>query len=158
MPRRTTSTRASGASASELAAAAQRLAAQLGSLAEEIASLRTENATLRSQLESVVKMLDDAAVAIGERRRATATEGEGTTRRRRKPLGRRRTRVTPEGVTPAVVLATIGKIGRPATAAEIAAEISRHGFPVSGRAIRFLAERAGARVEVDEQGQRRYAV
>jgi hypothetical protein len=57
-----------------------------------------------------------------------------------------------------VVHAVIAKLGGEATAAEIAAEITRNGVPVSGRAVRFLAERAGAQTVVGEDGQRRYRV
>jgi hypothetical protein len=78
-----------------------------------------------------------------------------------RPMGRRTTsatgrdRKTPQEVDGEVVLAVLRRIG-PATAAEIAGEITRAGVPVKGQAIRFLAEGAGARVTVDRQGQRRY--
>ena len=51
----------------------------------------------------------------------------------------------------------IAKLG-PSTASEIAHEITSHGEAVSGRAVRFLAERAGARAVVGEDGQRRYVM
>jgi hypothetical protein len=47
------------------------------------------------------------------------------------------------------------KLGE-ATASEIATEITSAGAPVGGRAVRFLAERAGATTRVGEDGQRRY--
>jgi hypothetical protein len=58
-------------------------------------------------------------------------------------------------VTPDIVLATIGKLGS-ASASEIAKELSGLGDPVSGRAVRWLAERAGAATAVGEDGQLRY--
>jgi hypothetical protein len=71
--------------------------------------------------------------------------------------GRRtRPRRTPAAVTTAVVVAAIRALGEP-TAAEIAAAIARAGgVTVSGRAIRFLAEGAGAAHAVDAGGARRY--
>jgi hypothetical protein len=54
-----------------------------------------------------------------------------------------------------VVRAVLVKLGE-ATASEIAAEITSAGAPVGGRAVRFLAERAGATTRVGEDGQRRY--
>ena len=54
-----------------------------------------------------------------------------------------------------VVRAVLAKKGA-ATAAEIASEITSAGAPVSGRAIRFLAERAGAETFIGGDGQRRY--
>lgn len=164
MPRRSTSTRGSVASAGELAAAALHLANQIRALAEEVATVRRENEELKRLLDDAIGLLEGAAAAADRprRRRLAAAAAEpqspATPARRRRRGGGRRGRATPEAVTPAVVLATLSKLGRPATAAEIAAEISRHGIPVSGRAIRFLAERAGARIETDAEGQRRYAV
>jgi hypothetical protein len=58
-------------------------------------------------------------------------------------------------VTTEVVRAVLAKRGA-ATASEIAGEITAAGAVVSGRAIRFLAERAGAQTFVGEDGQRRY--
>jgi hypothetical protein len=58
-------------------------------------------------------------------------------------------------VTPDIVLATIGKLGS-ASASEIAKELSVLGDQVSGRAVRWLAERAGAATVVGEDGQLRY--
>jgi hypothetical protein len=58
-------------------------------------------------------------------------------------------------VTTDVVRAVIAKLGQ-GTASEIASEITRAGVKVSGRAIRFLAERAGAETFRGEDGRRRY--
>jgi hypothetical protein len=58
-------------------------------------------------------------------------------------------------VTTEVVRAVIAKLGQ-GTAAEIASEITRAGVKVSGRAVRFLAERAGAETFRGDDGQRRY--
>ena len=64
-------------------------------------------------------------------------------------------RATPPEVTTEVVRAVIAKLGQ-GTAAEIASEITRAGVKVSGRAVRFLAERAGAETFRGDDGQRRY--
>ena len=54
-----------------------------------------------------------------------------------------------------MVRAVLVKLGE-ATASEIATEITLAGAPVGGRAVRFLAERAGATTRVGDDGQRRY--
>lgn len=149
---------------------------QIEALVSEIEALRADNEGLRAELKDAVGMLERASRALGDagsagrrgRRRAGAVEAEVTRRGVRRgitgraaaaPRTRRtRGRATPEGVTPQVVHAVIAKIGGEATAAEIAAEITRNGVPVSGRAVRFLAERAGAQTVVGEDGQRRYRV
>ena len=145
---------------------AERMVDQIQSLVEEIATLRVENDTLRGELRGAVAMFERASAALDgasprrRRREMIDTNGQSATltgRVGRGRLGRRakRGRATPEAVTPAVIRAAIGKLG-PSTAAEIAAEISRLGSPVSGRAVRFLAERAGAQVTLGDDGQRRY--
>ena len=53
-------------------------------------------------------------------------------------------------------MAAIGKLGNP-TAGEIAAVLSRRGTPVSGRAVRWVAEAAGAKVTAGGDGKRRYS-
>jgi len=155
---------------------AERMVGQIEALVSEIEALRADNDGLRSELRDAVAMLERASRALGDagtagrrgRRRAGAADVDGTRRGVRRgvagraaaaPRARRtRGRATPEGVTPQVVHAVIAKIGGEATAAEIAAEITRNGVPVSGRAVRFLAERAGAQTVVGEDGQRRYRV
>jgi hypothetical protein len=129
---------------------AERMVGQIETLVVEIEALRADNEGLRAELRDAVSMLERASRALGD---------AGTAGRRGRPRVRRtRGRATPEGVTPQVVHAVIAKIGGEATAAEIAAEITRNGVPVSGRAVRFLAERAGAQTVVGEDGQRRYRV
>jgi hypothetical protein len=54
-----------------------------------------------------------------------------------------------------VVRAVLVKLGE-STAAEIAQEITLAGVRVSGRAVRFLAEHAGATATVGEDHRRRY--
>lgn len=111
---------------------------------EEIDRLEVENAALRRRLRELDRQLARAQHArrpAPPRPRAAARAARG--------------RATPPEVTPAVVLAVISKLGSP-TAAEIASEISRHGTKVSGRAVRLIAERAGARTQVGADGQRRY--
>jgi len=141
------------AASSPLVHAAERLTGRIASLVNEVAALRAENAGLRREVREAVQMLERAATAGGDGRRAqTAGGGAGHRRRRgRAPKGR----ATPTSVTAEVVRAALAKLGS-ATAAEIAQEITRAGAPVSGRAVRFLAERAGAQTFTGDDGQRRY--
>ena len=60
-------------------------------------------------------------------------------------------------MTPAVVRAVIGKLGS-ATAAEIAAHVSKAGTQVSGRAIRHIAKGAGAVVRAGDDGRMVYSL
>jgi hypothetical protein len=60
-------------------------------------------------------------------------------------------------VTRDVVRAVIGKLGN-STAAEIAAEISHAGAPVSGRAIRHIAKGAGAVMRRGDDGRMVYSL
>lgn len=66
-------------------------------------------------------------------------------------------RVSPESVTPDVVREVIGRLGT-ASAADIAAEISRTGTPVSGRAIRHIAKAAGAVARDGDGGRMVYSL
>jgi hypothetical protein len=136
--------------------AAERLVTRITALVDEVAALRHENATLRREVKEAVAMLDHAAraggsVASGERRSKLSP---GRRRRRAKAS---KGRATPDSVTAEVVRAVLAKFGT-ATAAEIAQEITKAGAPVSGRAVRFLAERAGAHTFIGEDGQRRYRI
>ena len=145
------------AASSPLVQAAEKLTVRIGVLVDEVASLRAENITLRREVREAVALIERAG---------TASAGEGSRRGRtrqtvRKPQRRRRRakavkgRATPPSVTGEVVRAVLAKLGS-ATASEIAKEITAAGAPVSGRAVRFLAERAGAQTFVGEDGQRRY--
>ena len=158
-----------GERTSPLVTAAQRLVGRIEALVEEVARLREDNATLRLEVRQAVAMLDEAAAA--------GSDGHRTLRGRtmlvakvKAPVHRRRRgrapkgRATPTDVTADVVRAVLIKLGE-ATASEIAAEITRARVqaavvgstaPVGGRAVRFLAERAGATTRVGEDGQRRY--
>jgi hypothetical protein len=140
---------------------------QIEALVDEMAALREDNDVLRRELQDAVSMMERASSALGGvgtgRRRARAVAANGEERGRR-AVGRggagRRTkgakgRATPPEVTTDVVRAVLAKLGE-ATAAEIAAEITKAGVPVSGRAVRFIAERGGARTAVGADGQRRY--
>lgn len=146
---------------------AERMVTQIEGLVGEIASLRADNHALRAELRDAVAMLSRASEALGGvaaprrgRGRPRSVPGDDAASsasgaRRRRPAKPSRGRATPPEVTPEVVRGTIGKLGT-ATASEIAAEISRHtSVAVTGRAIRFLAERAGATIETVD-GQRRY--
>ena len=167
--------------------AADALHSQFGSLADEVVTLRhslaqaeAENAELRAELAEAVTLFNDAQslVSAGEpatRRRgraasemiptakrvtpqrpapAVSSRGAGGTRASRVA---RNGRATPESVTPAVVLAVIGKLGT-ATAGEIAAQVSTAGAPVSGRAIRHIAKGAGAMMRRGDDGRILYSL
>jgi hypothetical protein len=146
---------ASGA-ASPVVQAAERLVARIEALVTQVAVLKADNAALRREVRAAVSLLEragDAAVPPRATKRSAApTLRHARGRRRGKgPKGR----ATPASVTPDIVLATIGKLGS-ATASEIAKELSVLGDQVSGRAVRWLAERAGAATSVGEDGQLRY--
>lgn len=143
---------------SPLVLAAQRLVGRIEALVVEVAKLRADNAALRREVRDAVALLETAGSVQGPGQRAArshaATAKPAGSRRRRRgraPKGR----ATPAEVTADVVRAVLVKLGE-ATAAEIAAEITSAGAPVGGRAVRFLAERAGATTRVGEDGQRRY--
>ena len=169
---RTPRSRRDAGQGSVLVQTAERMVGQIEALVAEIEGLRGDNDALRAELKDAVAMLDRASRTLGDagtagrRGRRGGAEPEGSRRGTRRgvrtasaPRARRsRGRATPEGVTPQVVHTVIGKLGGEATAAEIAAEITRAGVSVSGRAVRFLAERAGATTVVGEDGQRRYRV
>jgi hypothetical protein len=144
---------------SPLVNAAQRLVGRIEILVDEVAKLRADNASLRRDVRAAVALFDAAGTVHVDghrtlRGRAVPAAKPALGRRRRKgrpPKGR----ATPAEVTSDVVRAVIVKLGE-ATASEIAAEITSAGAPVGGRAVRFLAERAGATTRVGEDGQRRY--
>ena len=149
-------------SESPVVRAGERLVHRIEALVEEIARLRADNDELRLQIRDAVAMFDRASSAVGDsrpRRRRRAVEGTipaAASARRRRPRGRAaKGRATPPEVTTEVVRAVIAKLGQ-GTAAEIASEITRAGVKVSGRAVRFLAERAGAETFRGDDGQRRY--
>jgi cell division septum initiation protein DivIVA len=150
--RSTAGSRGSGGG-SQLANLAQQVVDQIDGLTAEIETLRSENDALRADLSGAVTRLEQATDTL-----AGASRSGRRGRRAAPPAPRTRTRVTPEGVTPDVVHTVIANLGGEATAAEIAAEITRAGTPVSGRAVRFLAERAGAERVTGEDGQHRYRV
>jgi hypothetical protein len=145
--------------------AAQRMVGQIEALVDEMAALRADNDALRRELQDAVVMMERASAALGtgggrRRGRASASaDGDGGRRAGRAVVGRRakavKGRATPPEVTADVVRAVLAKLGE-ATAAEVASEITRAGVPVSGRAVRFIAERAGAQTSVGADGQRRY--
>lgn len=145
------------AAGSPLVHAAERLVSRITVLVDEVSALRQENAALRREVKQAVAVLEHAArtgasTGVGGERRAKLAP---TRRRRRAKVAKGR--ATPESVTAEVVKAVLAKFGT-ATAAEIAQEITKAGAPVSGRAVRFLAERAGAQTFIGEDGQRRYRI
>jgi hypothetical protein len=141
--------------------AAQRMVGQIEALVDEMAALRADNDALRRELHDAVKLMERASSALGSggaRRGRAAPDGDGGRRAGRAAVARRgkvKGRATPPEVTADVVRAVLAKRGE-ATAAEVAAEITKAGVPVSGRAVRFIAERAGAQTSVGPDGQRRY--
>jgi len=140
--------------------AGERLVRRIETLVQEIARLRADNDELRRQVREAVAMFERAATVVGEprpRRRGPAVDAPSpAAARRKRPRGRAaKGRATPPEVTTEVVRAVIAKLGQ-GTAAEIASEITRAGVKVSGRAVRFLAERAGAETFRGDDGQRRY--
>jgi hypothetical protein len=163
MSRSSDAASASGDEPSALLAAAERMVGQIEALVAEMAALRQDNQRLRGELHDAVALMERAGAAFGDgivpRRRAVAPSANGARRRGRPRVpGRgRRGRATPPEVTSQVIRAAIGKLGV-ATASQIAAEITRSGAAVNGRAVRFLAEQAGAQISVGDDGQRRYSL
>jgi hypothetical protein len=146
--------------AAPIVRAAERLVQRIETLVDEVAKLRADNAKLRTDVQEAVALLDRASAAApsetGRRGRTPVGLAPVPAQRRKRARGRgARGRATPPEVTPQVVEAAIAKLGE-GTASEIAAEITRAGVRVSGRAIRFLAERAGAETYRGDDGQRRY--
>jgi hypothetical protein len=142
--------------ASPIVQAAERLVSRIEALVGQVAELKADNAALRREVRAAVALLDRAGDAatpsrVAKRASAPAVRHAKGRRRGKGPKGR----ATPASVTPDIVLATIGKLGS-ATASEIARELSVLGDPVSGRAVRWLAERAGAATTVGDDGQLRY--
>jgi hypothetical protein len=149
--------------------AAERLVVRISTLVDEVARLRAENQQLRAEVREAVALFDGAANAAANgdgpaRRRATLVAKPKAPARRRRRGRSPKGRATPTDVTADVVRAVLVKLGE-GTASEIAAEITRARVqagvggataPVGGRAVRFLAERAGATTRVGEDGQRRY--
>ena len=141
---------------SPIVQAAERLVSRIETLVNQVAELKADNAALRREVRAAVALIDragDAAAPPRSARRppAPAARHAKSRRRGKGPKGR----ATPASVTPDIVLATIGKLGS-ASASEIAKELSGLGDQVSGRAVRWLAERAGAATVVGDDGQLRY--
>jgi hypothetical protein len=152
-----------------------RLATEVVTLRRSLAEAQAENSDLRAELGDAVTLFRRAQASVaggepakrGSGRASAAPRGTGRTRARaasRKANGggqasrdSRNGRATPESVTPAVVLAVIGKLGS-ATAGEIAAQISTAGAPVSGRAIRHIAKGAGAVMRPGDDGRMVYSL
>ena len=142
------------AAPSPLVHAAERLASRISVLVNEVSALRAENAVLRREVKDAVALLDRTVQPDTETARPGRKVKIASVRRRRRAKAAKG-RATPPSVTSEVVRAVLAKLGS-ATASEIAQEITKAGAPVSGRAVRFLAERAGAETFVGDDGQRRY--
>jgi hypothetical protein len=141
---------------SPIVAAAERLVLRIEALVNQVAELKADNAALRREVRAAVALFDRAGDAAGAARPARRTAGPASRHAKNRRRGKGpKGRATPASVTPDIVLATIGKLGS-ATASEIAKELSVLGDQVSGRAVRWLAERAGAATVVGDDGQLRY--
>jgi hypothetical protein len=133
---------------STLLDAAREVSARLRALSVEVTTLREENTRLRQEAAEVARLLQD-----GNGHHVTLP---GVPRRRSVPTPQVQ---APRGVTPQVVMAAIGKLGGNVTARQIAETLTEVvGAPVSGRAVRFLAEHGGAAIAPGEDGQRRYSL
>ena len=149
------SSRAEGPRRSSVVRAAERLVERISALADEVDQLRAENAELRREVRDAIAIFDRAATSGAELGRVRTASLNGRARRRSNGSGPVRGRATPAEVTQEVVRAALAKLGE-ATASQIAEEITKAGAPVNGRAVRFLAEAAGAKTSRGEDGQRRY--
>ena len=139
-----------------MVAAVTRLVDAMQGLTSEVWTLRSQNDELQAELvrlRAVPRPRSSHPAGGRSSRLPDAARGAAQPRRSRRPGTPGRS--TPPEVTDAVIRAALSKLGE-ATAAEIAAEITRAGTRVSGRAVRFLAEQTGAQVSVDTRGQRRY--
>lgn len=135
----------------ELVRSAERMVDEITSLVAEVAALRADNESLLQELHNAVELMDRATAALAGGRGGRPTAGSG------RRGGGAKGRATPPEVTPELVRTTLEKLGE-STAGEIAAEIGRAGVEVSGRAVRFIAERAGAETYAGADGQRRYRI
>jgi hypothetical protein len=168
-----------------LRTAADDFLSRFGGLVDEVVALReavaqsqAENDQLRSELAEALDLFREARALVARTGPATQVRGRAATRAKAAPAraatrvrtastggggparaarASRYRRATPVSVTGDVVLAVIGKLGR-ATAAEIAAEISHAGAPVSGRAIRHIAKGAGAVMRPGDEGRMVYSL
>ena len=144
-------------------------------LREELAEAQEENLRLRAELVEGITLFHEArgivaraeapqrrggrtsatarATRSARARRTAAGSGHNGRAARRSANGR----ATPASVTGDVVRAVIGKLGT-ATAGEIAAQITAAGTPVSGRAIRHIAEGAGAVIRRGDDGRMVYSL
>ena len=157
-----------------------RLLDEVTSLREALASSEEEIRRLRAEWADAIDLLHDVTETItpGTRRRSVAggrpapragdVPAGGRGRRGRRPTadaGPRRAsrgpgvngRVTAASVTTELVRSVIAELGS-ATAGEIAERISSSGTPVSGRAIRHIAESAGAVTRPGSGGRRVYSL
>jgi hypothetical protein len=164
-----------------LRTAADDFLSRFGSMVDEVVSLReavaqsqAENDQLRGELAEALDLFRDARALVARTGPATQARGRAATRATAAPARARTAstggggparaarasryrRATPVSVTGDVVRAVIGKLGS-ATAAEIAAEISHAGAPVSGRAIRHIARSAGAVMRPGDDGRMVYSL
>src|SRR3984893_4381067 len=128
--------------ASPVVQAAEKLVVRIEALVREVGSLRTENATRRREVREALTLFERAGAAAAGN--GTAPRGRGRKRTAVAPARRRRRKAPKRGATAPsgtgggvrAVLANRGS----ATASEISKETTAAGAPVSGRAVRFLAE------------------
>jgi hypothetical protein len=151
------------------------LVAEVEALREALGSAEAENRRLQADVSVGVDIFRRAEELL-ERSGAVPAPRRGRRRARvdvdgsAEPGGRRgrgaggearptrsRARVSPESVTPEVVRQVIARLGT-ASAADIAAEITRAGTPVSGRAVRHIAKAAGAVAHDGDGGRMVYSL
>lgn len=151
-----------------LRSAADDFLSRFGGLVDEIVGLRDalesaqeENQRLRAELDEGIALFRDARDVVASAAAPSRGRGRGRTQvakgRGRATRSSANGRVTPAAVTADVVRAVIGRMGS-ATASEIAAQITRSGTPVSGRAIRHIARVAGAVARPGEDGRMVYTL
>jgi hypothetical protein len=146
------------------------LVAEVEDLRDALLAAQRETQQLREELAEGVDILCGAEAILaraetrqgrpGGRGRADTASGRGRGPVAASPENAPRTprvRRTPTSVTADVVRAVIGRLGN-ATAAEIAAEITRAGTPVSGRAVRHIAKAAGAEARAGADGRMVYTL
>jgi hypothetical protein len=154
--RTTTAPRTRGTTSERFVALAEQLAAEVDGLRQRIdddeatiAGLTAEMAQGLSILEGAVRGSARPSARLAARTaQASASNGHAS----------RQPRVTPAHIGPDLVRETLQRLGRPLTAAELAAELSRGGQKVSGRAVRHIAKAAGAQIEVGEDGRQLYSL
>jgi hypothetical protein len=157
-PLRPTPPRARQTASERLVALAQQVAGEVDGLREQLDQALQDKARLTAEMREGTDILERAVRDVRTRRTPVATQNGHAMEEDRAPRERRRVRSTPAHIGPELVRDTLQRFGRPVTAAELAAEISRSGDPVSGRAIRHIARTAGATIHEGPDGRQLYSI